>query len=98
MGFCGSNNAALGNLDNVVAECLRHRVQRQRAVDEPLNKCEATHCSLLVVTDDSEAFTSRKFRHEFHWELVGGNTSTIGSHDRIAAINVRSRKSLDHGQ
>src|SRR5262249_8630068 len=81
MGFCGSNNAALGNLDNVVAERLRHRVQGQRAVDEPLNKFEAAHCSLPVVIDESEAFASREFRHEFHRELVGCHT-----HDRIVPI------------
>ena len=71
MGFCGGNNAALGNFDNVVAERLRHRVQRQRAVDEPLHVFEAAHCALLVVIDDSEAFARREFRHEFHRELVG---------------------------
>ena len=35
MGLCGGNNAALGNFDNVIAERFRHRVQGQRAVDEP---------------------------------------------------------------
>jgi hypothetical protein len=93
MGFCDGNNAALGNLDNVVAERLRHRVQGQRAVDEPLNIFEAAHCSLLVVVDDAEALASREFRHEFHRELVGRHT-----HDRIAAIDLRSRKSLDNGR
>src|SRR5262249_26786748 len=79
MRFCGGNNAALGNLDNVVAERLRHGVQGQRAVDEPLNEFEAAHCSLPVVTDDTEAFARGEFRHEFHWERVGGTTPTIGS-------------------
>jgi hypothetical protein len=79
MGFCGGNNAALGNLDNVVAERLRHGVQGQRAVDEPLNEVEAAHCSLLVVIDDSEAFARGEFRHEFHRERVDGTTPTIGS-------------------
>ena len=64
MGFCDGNNAALGNLDNVVAERLRHRVQGQRAVDEPLNKFEAAHCSLLVVIDDAKTFLNRGLCHE----------------------------------
>ena len=67
MGFCDGNNAALGNLDNVVAERLRHAVQGQRAVDEPLNEFEAAHCSLLVVVDETEAFARGEFRHEIHW-------------------------------
>jgi hypothetical protein len=54
MGFCGSNNAALGNLDNVITERFRHRVQRQRAVDEPLHKFETAHCSFLVVINDAK--------------------------------------------
>jgi len=53
MGLCGGNNAALGNLDNVIAERFRHRVQGQRAVDEPLHKFETAHCSLLVFIDDA---------------------------------------------
>src|SRR5260370_12691293 len=64
MGFCGNNNAALRNLDNIVAERFRHRVQRQRAVDEPLNKFETAHCLSLVVIYDAETFPSRRRCHE----------------------------------
>src|SRR5436190_24046900 len=64
MGFCGNNNAALRNLSNIVAERFRHRVQRQRAVDEPLNKFEPAHCLLLVVIYDANTFPSRGRCHE----------------------------------
>ena len=56
MGLCGGNDAALGNLDNVIAERFRHRVQGQRAVDEPLNKFETAHCSSLAAIDDAKVF------------------------------------------
>ena len=79
MGFCDGKNAALGNLDNVVAERLRHRVQGQRAVDEPLNKFETTHCTLLIVIHDPKTFPSRRFPHGLHTELVGNAAPIIGS-------------------
>jgi hypothetical protein len=59
----GGDNAAFGNLDNVVPERFRHRVQRQRPIDESLNKFKATHCLLLIVIDDAEAFSNGALRH-----------------------------------
>jgi len=56
-GFYGGNDAALGNLDNVITERFRHRVEGQRAVDKPLNKFETAHRSLLVVIDDAKTFS-----------------------------------------
>jgi hypothetical protein len=85
VGLCGGNNAALRNLDNVITERFRHRVQGQRAVDEPLNKFETAHCSLLVVIDDAKTFPNRGFRHELHSELVGNAAPMIGSR-RSASI------------
>ena len=79
MRFCGGNNVALGNLDDVIAERLRHRVQGQRAVDEPLNKFETTHCTLLIVIHDPKTFPSRRFPHGLHTELVGNAAPIIGS-------------------
>jgi hypothetical protein len=64
MGFCGGNNAAFGNLDNIVSERFRHRVQGQRAIDEPLNKFETTHCLSMVVVHDAKAFPNEALRHE----------------------------------
>ena len=59
-GLCGGNDAALGSLDNVIAERFRHRIQRQRAVDEPLNEFDTAYCSLLVVIDDAKTFPERR--------------------------------------
>jgi len=54
VGFYGGNDAALGNFDYVIAQRLRHRVQWQGAVDEPLNIFEPAHRLLRVVIDDAK--------------------------------------------
>jgi hypothetical protein len=59
IGFCSRNDTALGNLDNIVAERFRHRVQRQRAIDEPLNKFETAHFLSLLVVYDAKTFPNR---------------------------------------
>jgi hypothetical protein len=64
MGFGGGHNAALGNLDKLIAERLRHRVQGERAGDEPLDKFKTAHRPLLAVIDDAKTFPRRGFRHE----------------------------------
>jgi hypothetical protein len=64
MRFRRDNNAALGNLDNVIAERLRHRVQGHCAVDEPLDKFKTAHRPLLAIIDDAKTFPGRGFRHE----------------------------------
>lgn len=64
VGLSPGNNAALRHLQDVIAERLRHAVQGQGPVDEPLNKFETAHGPLLLVGDDTEAFTNRDFRHE----------------------------------
>ena len=58
------NDAALRHLDDVVAERLRHGIERQRAVGEPLHEVEAADCALLLVSDDAEAFASCEFGHD----------------------------------
>jgi hypothetical protein len=63
MGLGGDHDEALGNLDNVVAERLRHRVQGQCAVNESLNEFESAHCPLLIVIDDTKSFPDRGFHH-----------------------------------
>lgn len=55
----GGNHAALGNLDNVIAERFRHAVQGQRAVDQPLDEFETAQGALLVVIDDAETLADR---------------------------------------
>jgi hypothetical protein len=55
--FGAVGEAALGDLNNVVAERFRHRVQRQSAVDESLNEFKPARCTLLVVIDDAKRFS-----------------------------------------
>ena len=62
MRFRRDNNAALGNLDNVIAEGLRHRVQGQRAVDKALHKFEAAHGPLPLAVDHAKAFQAPRPR------------------------------------
>ena len=63
VGFYSGNDAALGNFDNVIAQRLRHRVQGQGAVDEPLNEFEPAHGSLPLVIDGAKTFPNEGFRH-----------------------------------
>ncbi len=57
------DDAALRHLDDVVAERLRHAVERQRAVGEPQHEFDAGERALLLVSDEAEAFASREVRH-----------------------------------
>jgi hypothetical protein len=64
----GDHHATLGCLDNVIAKRLRHGVQRQGTVDQPLNKFETAHGAALVVIDDAKTFPNRRYRHGLHSE------------------------------
>jgi hypothetical protein len=50
-------HVAAGDFDDVIAERLRHAVQRQRAGDETLNELQAAHRPLLVDANDAVAFS-----------------------------------------
>ena len=56
MRLCRGNNAPLRNLDDVIAEGLRHRVEGQSALDKPTNQFEAAHCALMLGVDDAKIF------------------------------------------
>jgi hypothetical protein len=43
MGFGGDNDAALGNVNDVITEGFGHRVQRHGTIDKSLDKFEANH-------------------------------------------------------
>ena len=58
------DDVALRHLDDVVAERLRHAIERQRAVGEPLHELDAAERALLLVSDDAEAFASCEFGHD----------------------------------
>jgi tRNA synthetases class I (W and Y) len=53
MWLCRGNDAALRNLDNVIAERFHHRVQGQRAVDEPLEPIAAHRRSNIMPSSGS---------------------------------------------
>ena len=76
VGRCGGNHAALGNLDDVIAERFRHGVQRQRAVDKALDEFETAQGALLVVIDDAETFAAGRLRHEWLSKPVGNRAPT----------------------
>jgi hypothetical protein len=56
MRFCRGNNAPLRNLDDVIAEGLRHRVEGQSALDKTANQFETAHCALMLGVDDAKIF------------------------------------------
>jgi len=88
MGFGSDNDAAPGNVNDVIAEGFGHRVQRQGAVDKSLDEFETAHCSLLVFIDDSKMSFTNGLRHEFHRTLIGDNQS-----DWKCRIRVRREQS-----
>jgi hypothetical protein len=56
MRFCRGNNAPLRNLEDVIAEGLRHRVEGQSALDKTTNQFETAHCALMLGVDDAKIF------------------------------------------
>ena len=56
MRFCRGNNAPLRNLDDVIAEGLRHRVEGQSALDKTTDQFETAHCALMLGVDDAKIF------------------------------------------
>ncbi len=57
------DNAAFGNLDDVITESFRHCVQGQGAADEFLDKLEAAHLDLPVGADRSIGLVGDAARH-----------------------------------
>jgi len=63
--FGGDNDMALAHVNDIVAEGLGHRVQRQGAIDKPLDKFETAYRPLLVLVDEAYTFCMVRLHHEF---------------------------------